>query len=194
MSKEISVQSNASYTKESIDGMIAGLRVVIDQIGHGQAHARNLILELATRFDVNKTCQQDKICSKIKEILSDKIKERKITERWIERCLPPKYNGKYDKSEPRSLSKGSKRSPTKDAPKTSVKLDGPAFENAELKEALKLQTALLSADKVAVNEIVYIVHKEKFGQVMEAMDISRDSIHLVFDKAGVLERAEPDIY
>lgn len=194
MSKAISVQNNASYTKGSIDGIIADLRVVIDQIGHSQAHAKDLILELATRFDENNACQQGQICKKIKEILSDKIKERKITGRWVEKCLPAEYKGKYDKSELSSLSSGCKRNSTKDAAKISVKLDGLAFENAELKEALKRQTVLLSADKVATNEIVYTVHKEKFPQLREAMDVCRETIRLVFDKADVLERAEPDIY
>lgn len=194
MTRAISVQSNASYTKESIDGIIADLRVAIDQIGHGQAHARYLILELAKRFDANKTCQQDKICSKIKGILRDKIKEHKITARWVERCLHPKYKGKYTKSELSSLSSGEKRNLTNDAAKKSVKLDGLVFESAELKEALKRQTALLSADQVAANEIVYTVHKKKFDQLREAMDVCRETMRLVFDKAGVLERAEPDIY
>jgi hypothetical protein len=194
MSKAISVHNNTSYTKESIDGIIADLRVVIDQIGHSQAHAKSLILELATRFDMNKACQQGQICTKIKEILSDKLKERKITGRWVERCLPAKYKGKYDKSELSSLPRRSKRNPTMETAKKSAKLDGLAFENAELKGALKRQTAILSADQVTANEIVYTVHKEKFPQLRKAMDVSRDTMRLVFDKGGVLERAEPDIY
>jgi hypothetical protein len=83
------------------------------------------------------------------------------------------------------------------APKKSVehdRLEALAFENSELKEALKRQTTLLSADQVSANEIMFIVPKEKFNQLKEAMEISIDAIHLVFDKSGVLERAEPDIF
>ena len=43
---------------------------------------------------------------KIKEVLKDKIREGKITAKWIEDCLPPEYKRKYTtKSEVSSLSK-----------------------------------------------------------------------------------------
>ena len=74
------------------------------------------------------------------------------------------------------------------------RLEALILENSELKEALKRQTTLLSADQVSSNEIMFIVPKEKFNQLKEAMEISRDSLHLVFDKSGVLERAESDIF
>jgi hypothetical protein len=74
------------------------------------------------------------------------------------------------------------------------KLDTLTLENSELKEALKRQTALLRVDQVSANEIKFIVPKEKFDQLKGAMEISRDSIRLVFDKSGMLERAESDIF
>ena len=83
------------------------------------------------------------------------------------------------------------------APRKSVeynRLEALVFENSELKEALKRQTTLLSADQVSANEITFTVHKEKFNQLKEAMEISRDSIRLVFDKSGMLECAESDIF
>ena len=40
----------------------------------------------------------------IKEMLADKIKEGKITKKWIERCLPQEYRRRYAKSELSSLS------------------------------------------------------------------------------------------
>jgi seryl-tRNA synthetase len=131
---------------------------------------------------------------KIKEILSDKIKERKITERWIEKCLPAEYKGKYDKSELSSLSGRTKRIRKRSLSQKSVELDRLVLENSELKEALRRQTTLLSADQVSVNEIVYAIPKVKFEQIRVAMETSTNSIQLVFDKAGVLERAEPDTY
>jgi hypothetical protein len=83
------------------------------------------------------------------------------------------------------------------APRKSVehnKLDALILENSELKEALKRQTTLLSADQVSANEITFIVPQEKFIQLKEAMETSRDSIRLVFDKSGMLERAESDAF
>jgi hypothetical protein len=83
------------------------------------------------------------------------------------------------------------------APRKSVghdRLEALVLENSELKEALKRQTTLLSVDQVSANEIMFIVPKEKFNQLKEAMEISRDSIRLVFDKSGMLERAESDIF
>jgi hypothetical protein len=67
-----------------------------------------------------------------------------------------------------------------------------AFENTELKQALKRQTKLVSAEQASANEIEFIVPKEKFNQLKEVMEISRDSIRLIFDKSGILERAESD--
>ena len=37
-------------------------------------------------------------------MLADKIKEGKITKKWIERCLPQEYRRRYAKSEQSSLS------------------------------------------------------------------------------------------
>lgn len=70
------------------------------------------------------------------------------------------------------------------------KLEALIIENSELKEAVKRHTALLRADRVSANEITFIVPQEKFFQLNEAMKTGRDSIRLVFDKSGMLERAE----
>lgn len=69
-----------SSEKEIIEGIIAELRAVIDQIGNNLTNARKLILELARRFDENKVHEQSQISIKIKEVLQDKIKEGKISE------------------------------------------------------------------------------------------------------------------
>ena len=74
------------------------------------------------------------------------------------------------------------------------KLEDLENENSELKEALKRQTTLQRADQVSANEITFTVPKEKFNQLKKAMKISRDSIRLVFDKSGILERAESDVF
>jgi hypothetical protein len=73
-------------------------------------------------------------------------------------------------------------------------LEGLLLENSGLKEALKRQTILLGADQVSASEITFIVPKEKFNQLKEAMEISRDSISLVFDRSGMLEHADSDFF
>ena len=50
-------------------------------------------------------CERNQISRTIKKILKDKIKEGKVTEKWIEECLPPEYKRHYTKSEVSSLSK-----------------------------------------------------------------------------------------
>src|SRR5215212_6579475 len=99
----------SSSDSKIIDGIITDLRTTIDQFAIDFNTAKNLILELARRFDETKRCEQSQICRKIKEILQDKIKEGKITEKWIEECLPPEYKRRYARSEVSSLSKQSKR-------------------------------------------------------------------------------------
>jgi hypothetical protein len=42
--------------------------------------------------------------------------------------------------------------------------------------------------------LVYIVNKEKFNQQRQAMDVSINSMRLVFDKSGMLERAMSDAF
>jgi uncharacterized protein YnzC (UPF0291/DUF896 family) len=66
-------------------------------------------LKLARLLDETKECKQSQICAKIKEILQDKIKEGKITKKWIERCLPQEYRRRYAKSEQSSLSGKAKK-------------------------------------------------------------------------------------
>jgi acid phosphatase class B len=52
-------------------------------------------LELARLLDESKQYEQSKICIRIKELLKDKILQGKVTEKWIENCLPKEYKRKY---------------------------------------------------------------------------------------------------
>ena len=95
-----------SIADECINGIIVDLKVVIDQIDMNFANAKSLIHELARRLDECKQCEQSQICISIKQILEDKIKQGKISEKWIEDCLPKEYKRKYtNQSEVNSLSK-----------------------------------------------------------------------------------------
>ena len=70
-----------------IKTVVVNLRAVIDELDRNFASAKRLILELARLLDETKGCKQSQICTKIKEMLADKIKEGKISKKWIERCL-----------------------------------------------------------------------------------------------------------
>jgi len=233
-----------------IEGIITDLRVVIDQLDMNFANAKSLILELARRLDETKRCEQSQICRTIKEILQDKIKEGKITEKWIEGCLPQEYKRKYAKSEVSSLSKQAKRNTelqkmknrdqilvdaqgqksiltnidsrsddghkgnfhTGDSieqrPKKQVtdqyttsddnndddKYKALRSENYELKQAVKRLTSIVPADKISATELEFTILKSKFEEVKAAIDSSRDSVYLTFDKSGILQRADSDIF
>jgi ParB-like nuclease domain len=56
-------------------------------------------------LDERKLCERNQISRIIKKVLKDKIQDGKVTEKWIEECLPPEYKRQYTKSEPSSLSK-----------------------------------------------------------------------------------------
>lgn len=85
--------------------MVIDLKHVVDRIHKDFKEARDLILEIAHRLDEGRFCERGHISRRIKEMLQDQIKERKITPKWIEDCLPREYKRKYtSKSEVSSLS------------------------------------------------------------------------------------------
>src|ERR1051326_6112893 len=93
-----------------VDNIIAKLRDVIDERDKNFADAKSLILELARHLDETRQCEGTQICRKIKQMLTDKINEGKITGKWIEECLPQEYKRKYaKKSELSSLSRNVKK-------------------------------------------------------------------------------------
>ena len=239
----------SSSDSKIIDGIIADLRTAIDQLAIDFNTAKNLILELARRFDETKRFEQSQICRKIKGITQDKIKDGKITEKWIEECLPQEYKRRYAKSEVSSLSKQAKRNVAKQRRKNKHIIvaraqgaksvlttidshnDNGANDNHsnlynedeieqrpnkkisnqntgsedddkyqalrseiyELRQALKRQTSIRTADKISATEIEFTIPKSKFKEVKSAMESSRDSISVTFDKSGVLQHADPDI-
>ena len=94
---------------DRIKTVVVDLRAVIDALDRNFTSAKSLILKLARLLDETKQCKQSQICTKIKEMLADKIKEGKITKKWIERCLPQEYRRRYVKSEQSSLSGKAKK-------------------------------------------------------------------------------------
>src|SRR5437870_4646227 len=73
---------------ENVKSTARKLRIAVEQMHLGLTKAKELILETARQLDEEHVEEQAKICKKIKEILKDKIQEGKISEGWIEECLP----------------------------------------------------------------------------------------------------------
>jgi hypothetical protein len=171
----------------------------------------DVICGLASKLEEEGEIETNKISTEIAKRL-----KQYVTQRYVNEVLDGRYkNKKYvesAKSRRTNSAKTKRAAQTVEADiireyelpqdqtaaaKRSVeynKLDALILENSELKVAVKRQTMLLSADQVSANEIMFIVPKEKFNQLMEAMKVSRDSIRLIFDKSGVLECAESDIF
>ena len=74
-----------------VNGIIADLKMLVENLDLEFTKLREIIQELARRLDENKICKQETICQTIKEILKEKIAEGKISERYIEGCLPTEY-------------------------------------------------------------------------------------------------------
>lgn len=86
-----------------LEQIITDLRLSIDQIDSSFKNASDKILELARLVDESGQCERRGISRKIKELLADKIKDGKITAKWIHDCLPSEYKREY-KREVTSLS------------------------------------------------------------------------------------------
>jgi hypothetical protein len=205
---EYSERVNSMYSSLIIGYIIVRLEVIIDQLDIHFARAKNLILELARELDEAKQCKQSQICRKIKELLEDKIKEGKISEKWIEECLPQEYKRKYTKSELSSLSKqgnstdeqerendliatdsGGPYIKTDDALASDYRGDETAYAaNHQLKDGLNKK----EITSHIINEIRLTIPKVKFENVKAAMENSKDLVYLIFDKSGILERVESD--
>lgn len=88
------------YQNSVVYAMIIDLRLLIDDYHGHLIRSKELILEIARKLSQEEwRFEKSTICTRIKEILEDKVREGKITERWIEECLPPEYKRCYTKSE-----------------------------------------------------------------------------------------------
>jgi hypothetical protein len=142
--------NNSSFDSlpQNIKDIIAALKDAIDQFDLFFKKARDLILELATRLDEGGLYERNQISRIIKKILKHKTKERKITEKWIEECLPSEYKRPYVKSELSSLSR--ERSKGQPSNKTES-VDKHQAELAEL--PLKHEVAVLTFGQEEVVEL-----------------------------------------
>jgi hypothetical protein len=86
---------NDCINHPAVNGIIADLKMVVENFHLEFTKLREIIQELAKRLDENKICKQEIVCQAIKEILKEKIDEGKISERYIETCLPTEYKRKH---------------------------------------------------------------------------------------------------
>jgi hypothetical protein len=69
-----------------------------------------------------------------------------------------------------------------------------SIEIDELKEALTKAIQFTKADQIPATEIRFTIPKDKYPQLTAAIGSSTNSVYVTFDKSGILERAEPEIF
>lgn len=186
-------------------GILTNLKNKIDQLDNIFGTIKEHLLQLATHLDEEKKCERHEICALIKKLLADKVKEGKITARWIEDSLPSEYKRKYTKSELTSHSDSREAIPI-----SAVQYSVPEFEgnqsihdshddmldkdilqeNVELKEALLKSTAFQNALN---QEHKFEVHKEKMVEIIDGLKKCEEICFLIFNSRGVLIKIESDL-
>ena len=192
-----------------LHGIISDLRNLIDDHNIKLIKSQELIIEIAKRLDEESLCERSKISQLIKKILKDKIQEGKITEKWIEECLPKEYKRKYTiKSEQSSLSK-KKVSITNAGQiiqfdeKNSTPINADILNNSkkdidniqtlELEEALREQQQFVTGDQIFSVETVFFIPKEKFQLISESFNKSNKGCYIKFDRNKILREIQSDI-
>jgi hypothetical protein len=195
------------------------LKSIIDHLYDDFNTARELILALARYVNEERLCETDQICIIIKRMLEDKIKEGKISPRWIEDCLPKEYKRKYAKSELTShLATGginqtsagqqivqevqgnqsiadSHGNNNDEAINKKYQLDAEdengdlRRENADLKEALLKARTFRNALNL---ERKFEVHKDKLIEIIDRLKNCGQKCYLIFNEEGNLVRIEAD--
>ena len=77
--------------------------------------------------------------------------------------------------------------------KQANELEALTKENEELKEIVRRQTTMHSADHVSQPELRFIATKTRYDDLRHAMNESENLIYLIFDKSGTFMHARPDI-
>lgn len=186
--------------------IITDLRNIIDQLDSNFKSTKELIIELARKLDEEKISERSKISRLIKYILKDKIREGKITVKWIEDCLPEDYKRKYSKSEENSHLKKAKNlqkiliDNRGKVHAELVSLDGLGKETLkqkddakdeglegcprclELELALSKTSQIQTAEDLAKKNLVILVPKDKYEELNSVMAESSESFHIVIDK------------
>ena len=154
---------------QMIKGIVVDLKLVIDQIDRDFKKAKDLITEIARRLDEGRFCERGHISRRIKEMLQDKIKEGKITSKWIEDCLPHEYKRKYtSKSEVSSLSENDLSENDNGAKAEKILVDT-SGQSSSVK-ALLSQDSSRSSNSPEDNEPKFTSNKPNQNIVMTALD------------------------
>jgi uncharacterized protein YnzC (UPF0291/DUF896 family) len=177
--------------------VVVDLRAVIDRLDRNFTSAKSLILKLARLLDETKECKQSQICAKIKEILQDKIKEGKITKKWIERCLPQGYRRSYVKSEQSSLSGKAKKLEkiiiVDNKGNTVAGEERSSWTRSQQSEEATPPNAPLikEYEYLSAAEIKFTIPKDRYEEVETAMRNGSRCCYLIFDRnTGLLLRSE----
>jgi hypothetical protein len=171
---------------ENVRGNVKELRIVIDQLHLNFIQAGELILEIARRLDEDHVVKQDQICRKIKEFLKDKIQERKISEGWIEECLPTEYKRKY-KGKPKSqLNHLLKHRPEQ---QVAVTQDGKSETNDEI--ALQVIKSYREQQGIEDNQVATQIADSKPEQDIEYSDIDLTSVSTPIEQEPAAANTEP---
>lgn len=205
---------NEIETDPKISYIITNLKNRIDHLGITFNTIKEDILQLAIHLDEDKKCERHEICALIKKLLSDKVKEGKVSARWIEDCLPNEYKRTYSKSELTSHSDNRRAKPLSigqyavqefeenesigdlhndvlDKKYESTHIDDEndiLKENAELKEEPLKQTFENTLDQ----EHKFEVYKEKLVEIIDWLKNCEERCFLIFNH-GILIRIESDM-
>ena len=208
---ETNIDYETWYKKDpAIKGRIIDLKFRIDNIVEEQKTLAADILELAKQLNESNLCETDKISITIKEILKKKIQQGKISEKWIEECLPPEYKRKYEKKEVSSLSKKKKEIPLVVAENSGESFMIRAEENRNIQNDSDLTESNLPnqdleskskesvADTVTKSESVnnrikeIQIAKERFNEITDALNKCISVLYIRLNEEGKVESIEPD--
>jgi len=184
--------------EQEINGIIVDLRQIIDHYSTTFARAGDIILRLARRLDETKQCEQGQICKRIKEILKDELKKGKISEKWIEKCLPKEYKRNYVKSELSSLSNSPETILVSSQGKTITEPQAePANGNIKIKKPSTCHNCeLLQTENLQLHEALesktFVILKSNEAEIIYALQNCNTNCNLVFSSDGILARIEPD--
>lgn len=175
--------------------LVSDLKAAVDVMAVSSETVRDHILEIATQVDERQLCKQDEISRLIKRLLKDKIAEGKITERWIEDCLPKEYKRKYEKRSTSLSEMVESRQPDG----TVVLQEAHDTESDEDNEVRrdeddpKYDSQRSKTAENSVNFRQVEVPKVMKSAILKALDECEQKCFLTFDMAGTFLAIESDV-
>jgi hypothetical protein len=172
-------------SSENTNKLVAELRTSIDRLYSDFRKIKDQLILLARVLDETNLCERSGISMKIKELLEDKIKEGKISSKWIEESLPQEYKRKYVKSEPSSLLEN------KDNNEVQVPVQSVLERGLDSNQGQVLQQENKGSDSTVFKE----QHKQKEKQFLQKIEQQGEQIikqeQIVKEQERELERLRP---